>query len=758
MNPLERLAVWLNVRPAEVRAVSLSFLGAFLVMSFLILARSLREALYLSAFDIKTLPYITVAVAVLSVPTVGLFGRALAVSSPTAVLRGMLFLLAAGLAVLWPFAASPKLLTHLGFAVVAFYLWTALGSLLLTSGFWVVTSEYFPVRGAKRLFGLIGAGGTAGAMVMGNSLVWLTARVDLDWLVPGLIALIALFYCCQRLLPALDRSPSSEGDKSSITASFLAAWRSPHLRTLSLIVFAVGIATTLLDYQFKEAAQANFLSEQQLTSFFGAFYGWTGGIALVLQLLLVARFLALAGVAWALALLPLVLALGSVGMLIIPSLILVTAVRGADASLRKSIYRSAQEVMFVPVPSVLRRKTKTFIDSVVDAAAEGLGAAIILLLVTLAGFPSHYLSVLIIGLSLVLLLLSRRMGWQYFRTVTAELQRTGEASEVYAERARLEGRDLLSGTFTRLDISSLADELAQPQSAVSEESIEESPAQRREHEADIAERLNSPNLSVAARALEERQDWGEELLPLLCRLLARDGLVERAAAALTSAGARAVPHLTRLLADDSADFVIRRRIPKVLARLGEKESDNALLDALFANRFEIRYRAAIALVRRQRLGTLKSERFKASLIWEAIRAEVGRGRPIWEMQKLLDEDREDDDLVVRRVGARGELSLEHTFRLLSLVLEPEAIRAAFHGVVLDDENLKSFSLEYLEQVLPADVRSRLWPFIGDISEQQRRRSIRPLDDVVSDLMATGATLFGDSVERAALKRILDDQE
>jgi hypothetical protein len=86
------------------------------------------------------------------------------------------------------------------------------------------------------------------------------------------------------------------------------------------------------------------------------------------------------------------------------------------------------------------------------------------------------------------------------------------------------------------------------------------------------------------------------------------------------------------------------------------------------------------------------------------------------------------------------------------------VKAAFHGVILDDERLKSFALEYLEQALPDDVRKKLWPFIGDISEQQRERSLRPLDDVVSDLMTTGATLFGDVQDRAALKRMLEDQE
>ncbi|NIR43519.1 MAG: hypothetical protein GWN71_25620, partial [Gammaproteobacteria bacterium] len=63
------------------------------------------------------------------------------------------------------------------------------------------------------------------------------------------------------------------------------------------------------------------------------------------------------------------------------------------------------EVLYVPIPSLLRRKTKTFIDSAVDSVGEGLGAAIVFLWVTLPGFPSRYLSVYIGILSIVLLAL-----------------------------------------------------------------------------------------------------------------------------------------------------------------------------------------------------------------------------------------------------------------------------------------------------------------------------------------------------------------
>jgi hypothetical protein len=86
------------------------------------------------------------------------------------------------------------------------------------------------------------------------------------------------------------------------------------------------------------------------------------------------------------------------------------------------------------------------------------------------------------------------------------------------------------------------------------------------------------------------------------------------------------------------------------------------------------------------------------------------------------------------------------------------VRAAFHGIILDDPNLKSFALEYLEQVLPTQIRQRLWLFIGDVSERRQRRALRELDRVVDDLMASHATLFVGAEERDALRRLIDESE
>lgn len=775
------LARWLDLRPEEVRTVALSFGGAFLVIAFLILARSLREAFYLTSFPVESLPYITAGVALLSVPAVALFARLLARGDPQQIMVRLPLSLAVGLAGLWP------LVDRSGPAVVALYLWTALGTLLLTSGFWLVTAELFPVRGAKRLFGLIGAGGTAGAMVMGNSLVWLTGRLELSALVPVLIGLLLLFMLIQVVLPRVEQATPAQVEgpaRSSIRDSFSLAWRTPHLRTIGLIVATATIASTLVDYQFKEMARATLTEREPLAAFFGAFYGWTGAVSLAVQVLLSARLMALTGIATTLSVLPMILLLGSTGLLVAPGLVVVTMVRGGDNSLRKSLHRSVLEVLYVPVPAALRRKTKTFIDSVADSAAEGVGAGIVFLIVTLGGLPSRFLSAFAIGFAVYFLWLARRAGRSYLNTVTAQLRAGADEAAEAADQ-----RDLLSGSFTRVDlrpaledagvVMATADLTAEAGrvSAVVEDlrtsmlggvgrdaSPREEPGAGKDGGTEPRARTTPAPLSGSTeevlKALDSPGEWAGGHVGTLVRLLARDGLYRRVTDVLVSMESQALPLLADMLRDDTADFVLRRRVPAVLARYVSPDAGLALLDALTARRFEVRYRVAIALVHRRRRGLDERTPDADERVWDAIRREVSRERPVWELQRLLDDDapEPEDDLVSERVEARGELSLEHTFRLLTLVLDPDAVRSAYQGVLLGDERLRSLALEYLDQVLPDDVRERLWPFIGDLSDYQRARRERPLRDVVSDLVTTGATLFVSERDRGALRKLLGDED
>jgi hypothetical protein len=572
-------------------------------------------------------------------------------------------------------------------------------------------------------------------------------------------------------------------------------------------VATATIASTLVDYQFKEFARATMTTPEALAGFFGSFYGWAGGAALLLQVFVSARLMRYAGIAVTLSILPLILLLGSAGFLLAPGLVIATILRGGDTSLRKSLHRSVLEVLYVPVPTALRRKTKTFIDSVADSTAEGMGAGIVFLIVTMGGLSSRTLSIFVLGFAGILLWLARRAGRSYVAMVTSQLRVGADAAA-----ARTDQRDLLSSTFTRIDLRpaledaggvlatvSLASDGGRASAIVEEaraasgrmpvrggetpqadepgaaagpgagagSGIADKPGLRgsvlaeqdvgAESLADLEADLESTDPARIRNALDGIEEWEERHVPTLVRLLARDELYRSVARLLGRMELSALPYLAPLLPDDSADFVLRRRVPGILASYESSEAEAALLAALTAPRFEIRYRVALALVHRRGDASAGHAPGMDERVWEAVRLEVARERPVWELQRLLDDDPADDELVSERVEVRGQLSLEHSFRLLSLVLDPEAVRSAYQGLTLGDEGLRSLALEYLDQVLPGDVKERLWPFIGDLREYQQARRARPLRAVVSDLVTTGATLFGSEGERQALRKLLDEQ-
>ncbi len=786
MSFTDRLLHRFDVRPDEVRTLLLLLSGAFLVVSYMVVARALREAVYLTTFDVTTLPYITGAAALLSLPAVAWFSKVLSRVHPCRAMYAVAGISAIGLLLLLWIGRDTA------WGVVALYLWTALSALLVTSGFWIVAAEFFTVRAARRLYGIIGAGGTVGALIVGVSLSWYTRQLDVLYVVPLLVALLLLYVLLQSLLPGSKEAASATTTTTiqrPMKENFSLVYNTPHLRTIAWIVFLATMASTLVDYQFKEIVSARYTDQASLTSFFGAFYGWTGGVALLIQLLLAARLMAVAGIAASLTVLPIFLLLGAGGLLIAPGIVLAVLVRGGDNSLRKSIHRQLLEFLYVPLPAALRRRTKTFVDSVVDSLGEGAGSLVIFLWVTLPGLPSRYLALFVMILSGLFILVSQRMGREYFSTIVARLQDEEAEAAERSSRAMVKNRHLLSASFSRMDIEALLTSTGLPELAEladlrkqrrsggpSDGQAVGSAAGQAEGQAEgtrgerapaelsleqqILQALHSPEDSEVLRALSllrEKEEVSPEDIEAVIRLLARDKLYNQVVAGLQEIGEPAVPLLAAALCCPETDFVIRRRIPAVLASTGGPEADDALIDALRAERFEVRYRCAVALVRRRKLGLPVSRRAWRPLVWKAIAAEVHRDRPIWELQRLLDGQEADDELVVQRVDTRGLTSLEHTFRMLTLVLDPEPVRAAFHGVILDEERLRTYALEYLEHALPAEIREKLWTFIGDISERQRARDMRPLDHVVSDLVSTRATLFAGEKERDALKRMLADE-
>ena len=405
MSLLLALARWLDIRPHQHRKFTVSAVGAFLVMSFSITARALREAFFIDEFSVESLPYVIMVTALISLPLVGAFSRLMSRQEPEDVYQMLISMLLGGLVVLWALTSLSASNAVVGATTVAFYVFTALGTLLLTSGFWVVTSEQFALRDAKRLFGMIGAGGTLGAMIAGISLGPFGRMIERFAPSPGMgngglvLSLIAILGALLLLLRQLPEPPATPAPRDvetpAVGESLALVARTPHLRNMAMIVAVATFASGLIDYQFKEAAFAVYPDDADLAAFFGTFYGISGVAALAIQMLVASRLLSAAGISVSLAVLPIVLLTGSAALFWLPGLITATVVRGADNTLRRSVHRSVLEYLYVPVPAEQRRRTKTFVDSFVDSAAEGTAAAVVFMWMVFAGLPSRGLAAIV---------------------------------------------------------------------------------------------------------------------------------------------------------------------------------------------------------------------------------------------------------------------------------------------------------------------------------------------------------------------------
>src|SRR5262249_32088024 len=134
------------------------------------------------------------------------------------------------------------------------------------------------------------------------------------------------------------------------------------------------------------------------------------------------------------------------------------------------------------------------------------------------------------------------------------------------------------------------------------------------------------------------------------------------------------------LLDPEEEFVIRRRLPGVLAWCPSDRTVQGLLAGLEDARFEVRYRCGRALSRLDQEGQVHG--LDADQIYEAVLREVGVDRGIWESQRLLDRADEDDGspFVDEFLRQRASRSLEHVFTVLSLVLPAQPLTIAFRGL------------------------------------------------------------------------------
>lgn len=273
-----------------------------------------------------------------------------------------------------------------------FYVWFSVFNLFATMLFWALMADRFSLGQSKRFFPLIAVGGTLGA-IAGPALASLLAQplgtpalllvaAGFLLLAIGAAWLVAARQPAQRsdddpeAAPAVDRNALIGG---SAWAGFRAVLRSPYLLGIAAYVLILAVMTTFIYFTRLQMVAALGGDLDLRTTWLANIDLVTQVATLLMQAVLAGHLMRRLGVPLTLALLPVTVALGFIGLAVVGSLAALIVFEACYRAVQRAIMRPARETLYTVVSREDKYKAKAFIDTfgyrvgdVAGAQTEGL--------------------------------------------------------------------------------------------------------------------------------------------------------------------------------------------------------------------------------------------------------------------------------------------------------------------------------------------------------------------------------------------------
>lgn len=370
-----------DVREGEAGAAALSFGYFFLLLSSYYLLRPLRETMGVEG-GVRNLPWLYMGTLGAMVAAQPLFGALVSrVGRRVFIPTTYRFFIVNMLVFYALFVTLEE--GHRVWAGRVFYVWVSVFNLFAVTVFWGFMADIWRSEQGKRLFGVIAAGGSAGAIVGAAMATALAGRVS-EWslLLVSAVILEAAVWC----VLALGRRVRARGDeerreadaalpKGGALGGIRAAFSSPYLLGISAYLLLYTVTSTVLYFaQARIVADAFGDDRAARTAGFAQIDLWTNIVALTLQALITGRIVRRIGVGWTLTVLPAVTAAGLAALAASPQFLTLLFVQAGRRGLNYGLTRPAREALFTVVAREDKYKAKSFIDTFVYRGGDAVGA------------------------------------------------------------------------------------------------------------------------------------------------------------------------------------------------------------------------------------------------------------------------------------------------------------------------------------------------------------------------------------------------
>ncbi len=427
MNDLQHVfARWLrrlvNVEPMEGRALFWSFSYFFALLCSYYIVRPLRDEMGVAG-GVENLHWLFTGTFIAMLAAVPVFGWLTSRYRRSQFLPAIyLFFI---LNLLGFYSLFQSEVAHV-YVARAFFIWTSVFNLFVVSVFWSFMTDLYNDAQAKRLFGFIAAGGTAGA-ITGPTL---TTALAIPLGPTNLLLVSALFlfwavWSIRRLIYWNKNTAQNHSDKrenktentkdkplgGGVLTGIKLVFSSPYLSGIALLMILYTTLSTFLYFQQAEIIRDSFAGSAERTSVFAAIDLAVNGLTIIIQLFLTSRLVKSIGLAWTLALVPLILCAGFLTLSFAPVLAVLVAVQVIRRAGNYAIMRPAREMLYVVLDRESKYKAKNFNDTVVYRGGDAVAAWIYAGLRGL-GLGLSHMALIAVPLAAIWAALAYRLGKQ----------------------------------------------------------------------------------------------------------------------------------------------------------------------------------------------------------------------------------------------------------------------------------------------------------------------------------------------------------
>ena len=374
------LLTTIQVKPGEMRALSWSFLYFFVLLCAYYIVRPMRDEMGILG-GIENLQWLFTGTLLAMTAAVPLFGWVSSRFPRRQFLPYVYFFFILCLLLFYSLMGG-----HVAEHVVAraFFIWASVFNLFVVSVFWSFMNDIYDNAQARRLFGVIAAGGTVGALT-GPTLTTLLVQPlgARNLLLVSAVLLAIAIVCIMQLSSWSDRQhvdepltnqAANEPMGGSIWHGIQLVIQSPYLIGICFLMLLFTSLATFLYFMQAQIVRDAFSDSAQRIALFSTIDIAVNLLTLLTQLFITSRLVKWFGVGVVLAIVPLLLATGFVALGVAPMLAVLVVVQVIRRAGNYAITRPAREMLYVVLGREEKYKAKNFIDTVVYRSGDAMSA------------------------------------------------------------------------------------------------------------------------------------------------------------------------------------------------------------------------------------------------------------------------------------------------------------------------------------------------------------------------------------------------